>query len=81
VAGGRGCRPSKLGDSPELAGQHVGSVEHGLSDAGGFVKGIGEGACDGVKGTVSGAAHLAEDGYKLATDSRYHEPLISSQLP
>ena len=42
-----------------------------FGDALGFVKGVGEGAWDGVKGTVSGVGHLAQDGYKLATDSRY----------
>jgi endonuclease G, mitochondrial len=63
-----------------LLGSVLGSVEHGLSDAGGFAKGVGEGAWDGVKGTVSGVGHLAEDGYKLATDSQYREQAWNSAV-
>jgi len=51
----------------------------GLLDAlGGFAKGVGEGAWDGVKGTVAGVGHLAEDGYKLATDGKYREQTWNS---
>jgi endonuclease G, mitochondrial len=63
-----------------LLGSVLDSVEHGLSDAGGLVKGVGEGAWDGVKGTVSGVGHLAEDGYKLATDSQYREHAWNSAV-
>jgi endonuclease G, mitochondrial len=63
-----------------LLGSVLGSVEHGLSEAGGFVKGVGEGAWDGVKGTVSGVGHLAEDGYKIATDSQYREQAWNSAV-
>lgn len=42
-----------------------------LSDVGGFVKGVGEGAWDGTKGMVSGVGDLARDGYKFTTDSQY----------
>lgn len=53
----------------------------GLLDAlGGFAKGVGEGAWDGVKGTVAGVGHLAEDGYKLATDGKYREQTWNSAL-
>jgi hypothetical protein len=63
-----------------LLGSVLGPVEHGLSDAGGFARGVGEGAWDGVKGTVSGVGHLAEGGYKLATDSHYREQAWNSAL-
>jgi hypothetical protein len=33
-----------------------------------------------VKGTVSGVGHLAEDGYKLATDSYYREQVWNSAV-
>jgi hypothetical protein len=58
----------------------LGSIEHGLSEAAGFAKGVGEGAWEGVKGTVSGVGHLAEDGYKLATDSQYRKQVWSSAV-
>jgi len=49
----------------------LGSVERYLRNAGGFVEGAGEGAWDGVKGTVTGVVHLGKDGYKLASDGHY----------
>jgi hypothetical protein len=63
-----------------LLGRVLGSVERDLSNAGGFAKGVGEGAWNGVKGTVSGVGHLAEDGYKLATDSHYREQAWNSAI-
>jgi DNA/RNA non-specific endonuclease len=51
-----------------------------LDAVGGFAKGVGEGAWDGVKGTVVGVGHLAEDGYKLATDGHYREQVWNSAL-
>jgi hypothetical protein len=44
-----------------------------FGDVGGFLKGVGEGAWDGAKGTVQGVGHLAHDGYKLATDGQYRQ--------
>jgi hypothetical protein len=63
-----------------LLGSVLGSVERGLTDAGGLVKGFCHGARDGLKGTVSGLGHLAEDGYMLATDSHYRERAWNSAL-
>ncbi|HET6237155.1 MAG TPA: DNA/RNA non-specific endonuclease [Acetobacteraceae bacterium] len=42
-----------------------------FGDVGGFLKGVGEGAWDGAKGTVQGVGQLAQGGYKLATDGQY----------
>jgi hypothetical protein len=57
------------------AGHAFGLTEVGMSgilgDVGGFFKGTAEGAWDGAKGMVQGVGHLAQDGYKLATDSHY----------
>jgi hypothetical protein len=58
----------------------LGSIENGLSDAGGFLKGAFKGGWDGLKGTVSGIGSLAEDGYKLATDSHYREQVWNSAV-
>jgi len=44
-----------------------------FGDAGGFLRGAGEGAWDGAKGTVQGVGQLAQDGYKLATDGQYRQ--------
>lgn len=44
-----------------------------LDQVGGFIKGVGEGAYNGVAGTVHGLGTLASDGYKLATDGQYRE--------
>ena len=44
-----------------------------LGDVGGFAEGVGEGAWDGVKGMVEGVGHLAQSGYKLATNSQYRK--------
>jgi hypothetical protein len=44
-----------------------------FGDALGFVKSVGQNSWDAVKGVVAGGTHLAEDGYKLATDSHYRE--------
>ncbi len=44
-----------------------------FGDAGGFLRGAGEGAWDGAKGTVQGVGQLAHDGYKLATDGQYRQ--------
>jgi hypothetical protein len=63
-----------------LLGRLLGSVERYLSNAGGFVEGAGEGAWDGVKGTVGGVVHLTKDGYKLATDSHYREQVWNSAV-
>jgi len=41
-----------------------------FGDVGGFLKGVGEGAWDGAKGTVQGVGQLAQGGYKLATDGQ-----------
>jgi hypothetical protein len=58
----------------------LGSVDRYLSNAGGFVEGAGEGAYEGVKGAVIGAADLLEDGYKLAADSHYREQAWNSAV-
>jgi hypothetical protein len=63
-----------------LLGSLLGSVERYLSNAGGFVEGAGEGAWDGVKGTVSGVGHLAKEGYKLTTDSHHREQVWNSAV-
>ena len=44
-----------------------------LSDVGGFAEGVGEGAWDGAKGMVQGVGHLAQSGYKIATNSQYRK--------
>jgi hypothetical protein len=51
-----------------------------LGDVLGLAKGVAEGAWDGVKGTASGVGHLAEGGYKLATDSHYREQVWNSAI-
>jgi hypothetical protein len=71
---------AKWGTVVSLLDSVLGPVEHGLSDAGGFARGVGEGAWDGVKDTVSGVGHLAEDSYKLATDSHYREQVWNSAV-
>ena len=44
-----------------------------LGDVGGFFEGTAQGAWDGIKGTVQGVGHLAQDGYKLAIDGEYRK--------
>jgi hypothetical protein len=51
-----------------------------LGAVGGFVEGTAEGAWNGVTGAASGAEHLAEDGYKLATDSSYRKQTWHSMI-
>jgi hypothetical protein len=49
-----------------------------FGDALGFVKGVGESGWDAMKGMATGGARLADDGYKLATDSHYREQAWNS---
>ncbi len=51
-----------------------------LGDVLGFAKGVGDSAWDAMKGTATGGAHLAEDAYKLATDSHDREQAWNSAV-
>jgi hypothetical protein len=44
-----------------------------LDQVGGFLKGAGQGAVNGVVGAAEGLGTLASDGYKVATDGQYRQ--------
>lgn len=48
-------------------------IGYGPGHAGEFVKGVGQGAWDGVKGSASGVQRLVEGSYKLTTDGHDRE--------
>lgn len=70
---------SSRAPSPDAAPLSVHSA--GWLDAvGGFFQGVAQGVWNGAKGTVTGVVHLAEDGYRVATDGRYRARVWHSAL-
>jgi hypothetical protein len=60
-------------DDSDPAGLTGACLSGFASSAGGFLKGLGEGAWDGITGMVQGIVQLGQDGYQLATSSQYRQ--------
>jgi uncharacterized Zn-binding protein involved in type VI secretion len=60
------------------SGSPLDALADAASEAGDFLKGVGEGVVDGLTGMVKGLGSLAEGAYDFATDSQFRSQALSA---